>query len=33
MTISPLQKARYGYQPKLPKILQYDISHVAIEYG
>ena len=33
MTISPLQKARYGYQPKLPKILQNDISNVAIEYG
>ena len=33
MSISPLQKARYAYQPKLPKILQNDIRNVAIEYG
>ena len=33
MSISPLQKARYAYEPKLPKILQSDIGNVAIKEG
>jgi len=33
MDISPLQRARYGYKPKLPKILQNDISEIQINYG
>ena len=33
MSISPLQKARYAYDPKLPKILQSDIGNVAIKEG
>ena len=33
MSISPLQKARYEYRPKLPLILQSDIANVAVKYG
>ena len=33
METSPLQIARYKYQPKLPKILQNDISQVCVSYG
>ena len=33
MSISPLQKVRLGYQPKLPLILQNDIHQVAVKYG
>lgn len=33
MTISPLQKARYDYQPKLPGMLRYGISSVAVKEG
>ena len=33
MSISPLQKARYAYEPKLPKILQSHIGNVAIKEG
>ena len=33
MSISPLQKARCAYEPKLPKILQSDIGNVAIKEG
>ncbi len=33
MTISPLQAARYEYQPKLPKILQHDISEISVKVG
>ena len=33
MSISPLQKVRLGYQPKLPLILQNDIHQIAVKYG
>lgn len=33
MDISPLQKARYGYQPKLPAILRQDIKSMEIVTG
>ena len=33
MSISPLQKVRLGYQPKLPLILQNDIHRIAVKYG
>lgn len=33
MEISPLQKARYGYQPKLPEILTKDVSEIGIDFG
>ncbi len=33
MNISPLQKNRYRYQPKLPTILRKPISNIAMEYG
>src|SRR6056297_2335618 len=33
MNISPLQKDRYRYQPKLPTILRKPISNIAMEYG
>ena len=32
-TISPLQTARYGYTPKLPKVLTLKPETIAIEYG
>ncbi|MDR2658498.1 MAG: diphosphate--fructose-6-phosphate 1-phosphotransferase [Spirochaetaceae bacterium] len=33
MELSNLQKARYGYQPKLPAILAGDISELSVETG
>ena len=33
MSLSPLQKVRLNYQPKLPLILQNDIHNVAIKFG
>lgn len=33
MTISPLQKARYQYEPKLPGMLRNDISRIAVKEG
>ena len=33
MNYSPLQKARYEYQPKLPLILQNDINNIEVCYG
>ena len=33
MKISPLQKARYEYQPKLPTILKGDISSIKVAMG
>lgn len=33
MTISPLQKARYAYQPKLPGMLRHGISNIAVKEG
>jgi len=33
MSLSPLQKIRYQYQPKLPLILQNDIHNVAVKFG
>ncbi len=33
MNISPLQKERYNYCPKLPNILKKDISNIAIKLG
>ena len=33
MTISPLQKARYGYKPKLPKILQSGVRSLIAKEG
>ncbi|MDA3956969.1 diphosphate--fructose-6-phosphate 1-phosphotransferase [Oceanispirochaeta sp.] len=32
-TLSPLQKARYAYQPKLPAVLQGDIKNISCEMG
>ncbi|QEN07849.1 diphosphate--fructose-6-phosphate 1-phosphotransferase [Oceanispirochaeta crateris] len=32
-TLSPLQKARYAYQPKLPAVLQGDIKDITCELG
>ena len=31
--LSPLQKARYAYQPKLPAVLQGDIKNITCEMG
>ncbi|OQY33395.1 MAG: diphosphate--fructose-6-phosphate 1-phosphotransferase [Spirochaetaceae bacterium 4572_59] len=31
--LSPLQKARYNYQPKLPAVLQGDIKNISCEMG
>ena len=31
--LSPLQKARYAYQPKLPAVLQGDIRNITCEMG
>ena len=31
--LSPLQKARYAYQPKLPAVLQGDIKNITCELG
>ena len=33
MDLSPLQKARYTYQPKLPAILRERIGSIAISRG
>ena len=33
MTISPLQQARYGYTPKLPKMLRAGFDGIAVEEG
>ena len=33
MNYSPLQKARYEYQPKLPLILQNDINDIEVCFG
>ncbi|MDR1286803.1 MAG: diphosphate--fructose-6-phosphate 1-phosphotransferase [Treponema sp.] len=33
MDISPLQKARYGYKPRLPACLAGDIGDIAVELG
>ena len=33
MTISPLQKARYEYEPKLPGMLRHGISNIAVKEG
>ena len=33
MSISALQKARYGYKPKLPEVLTGEISGITIEFG
>ncbi|MBN2510334.1 MAG: diphosphate--fructose-6-phosphate 1-phosphotransferase [Spirochaetales bacterium] len=33
MSVSPLQKARYAYSPKLPQILKEDITGIKIELG
>ena len=33
MDISPLQKVRYAYQPKLPAILRKDITSIEAVYG
>ncbi len=33
MNYSPLQKARYEYQPKLPLILQNDINNIEVCFG
>lgn len=33
MTISPLQKARYEYEPKLPGMLRNGISEIVVEEG
>ena len=33
MSLSPLQAARYEYQPKLPEILKSEVSEVRIELG
>ncbi|MEJ5188341.1 MAG: diphosphate--fructose-6-phosphate 1-phosphotransferase [Breznakiellaceae bacterium] len=33
MEVSALQKARYGYQPKLPAILTRPVSEIAVELG
>lgn len=32
-TISPLQRARYDYEPKLPDVLKGSIDSIAINYG
>ena len=33
MDISPLQKARYEYQPKLPGMLRNGISEISVQEG
>lgn len=33
LQLSPLQKARYEYQPKLPKALQSDLASISVEFG
>ncbi len=33
MDISPLQKARYGYQPKLPAVLHGNVDSIGLELG
>ena len=33
MTLSPLQKARYEYQPKLPGMLRHGISEISVKEG
>jgi diphosphate-dependent phosphofructokinase len=33
MNISPLQKARYAYKPKLPAVLAKDLASIGIELG
>ncbi len=33
MTLSPLQKARYQYNPKLPGILRNGISDICVKEG
>ena len=33
MTLSPLQKDRYGYKPHLPEILKTDVSRISVEKG
>jgi hypothetical protein len=33
MTLSPLQIARYKYEPKLPPVLKEDLSNVEIKMG
>ena len=33
MQYSPLQKARYEYKPKLPKILRQDIASIEAVFG
>ena len=33
MDISPLQKARYEYQPKLPGMLRNGISEIGVQEG
>lgn len=33
MTISPLQKARYEYEPKLPGMLRKGVANIAVKEG
>ncbi|MBQ4094634.1 MAG: diphosphate--fructose-6-phosphate 1-phosphotransferase, partial [Oscillospiraceae bacterium] len=33
MTLSPLQKARYQYSPKLPGILRNGVSEISVHEG